>query len=358
MCRLSKACLCVASFYSVFLSFSICPCLHKAQCHGHVFKLCSPRIVVTSHSSLCCYCWLVLFYFFRQVFCRHFSALKFNMATPVLLLYVFYFLKGPARNYPPWHVFTSFPYFWDAHSKFVLCMFYDLCVVVQLWMVVIKALWKGVPWSVWSLKFTIPTRVVVIHVSLFFERGELAADLSQSLAVCACDMASRLQAIGMNIFSIFSNVVCLPFTFYTLSYALTCSSLPYLILCHDFSSSVSFPRAKRFCSSVLLSWYPFCALTWTRSENFLSSSSSSSSSSWLLRCSASWLLPTPPHLVGRLAVLWPEGLLCSVDVFLSYLLCAQFFSLSRVVVTASRLQAPLGRGPRQGPPGGPTRTSL
>ena len=77
----------------VFLSFSICPCLHKAQRHGHVFKLCSPRIVVISHSSLCCYCWLVLVYFFRQVFCRHFSALKFNMATPVLILYVFYFLK-------------------------------------------------------------------------------------------------------------------------------------------------------------------------------------------------------------------------------------------------------------------------
>ena len=223
-------CLCLPSFYSVFLSFSICPCLHKAQRHGHVFKLCSPRIVVISHSSLCCYCWLVLFYFFRQVFCRHFSALQFNMATPVLILYVFYFLKeanmasrlqapvgrrprqgppgGPARNYPPWHVFTSFPYFWDAHSKFVLCMFYDLCVVVQLWMVVIKALWKGVPWSVWSLKFTIPTRVVVIHVSLFFERGELAADLSQSLAVCAYEYFFNFFKRRVFAFHILYSVIC------------------------------------------------------------------------------------------------------------------------------------------------------
>ena len=35
-----------------------------------------------------------------------------------------------------------------------------------------------------------------------------------------------------------------------------------------------------------------------------------------------------------------------------------FVSLSRVLVTASRLQAPLGRGPREGPPGGPTRTNF
>ena len=39
--------------------------------------------------------------------------------------------------------------------------------------------------------------------------------------------------------------------------------------------------------------------------------------------------------------------------FLCYLLCAQFFSLSRVLVTASWLQAPLGRGS----PGGPARSS-
>ena len=100
-------CLCLPSFYSVFLSFSICPCLHKAQRHGHVFKLCSPRIVVISHSSLCCYCWLVLFYFFRQVFCRHFSALKFNICFNSLC---FLFSErgehgepaaGPRRETPP-----------------------------------------------------------------------------------------------------------------------------------------------------------------------------------------------------------------------------------------------------------------